>query len=414
MAADDGSGTQISSITSLGLELPPSCVEFSPLDPTYFLVGTYYLQQDGGSADAARDPGKRQNRSGSIVVFQIVEESLVRIQTVLQPSAILDLHFQSSGGRLDICGAVSSTASLAIFSFSPSSWPSSPLRLLNIARVPAISEDVLFLSFCWLPFAPDQVALTTSTGHVYLVKLGANFGDGANSSKPILTHSLETWCVAVSPVPQLAADSAANDAGAGTFNLFSGGDDSALYYTTCRMISGSQEGAGTDLAVQCLFPAVKMGGHEAGVTAVLPLPLRRESPDLVITGSYDDHIRLFSIEPLHRTGGIRKTRKLAEENLGGGVWRLKLVKATAQDLTSTDGWKILILASCMHAGVRVVELIETPAGDHHFRVLGRFEEHQSMNYGSDMQPGRQGSSIRCVSTSFYDKLLCLWDLNLGS
>jgi diphthamide biosynthesis protein 7 len=42
-------------------------------------------------------------------------------------------------------------------------------------------------------------------------------------------------------------------------------------------------------------------------------------------------------------------------------------------------------------------------------VLGKFEEHKSMNYGSDSQPGVDGKGRRTViSTSFYDRLLCLW------
>jgi hypothetical protein len=34
-------------------------------------------------------------------------------------------------------------------------------------------------------------------------------------------------------------------------------------------------------------------GHNAGVTAILPLP----GTELVVTGSYDEHIRLFGEDP---------------------------------------------------------------------------------------------------------------------
>ena len=54
--------------------------------------------------------------------------------------------------------------------------------------------------------------------------------------------------------------------------------------------------------------------HQAGVTAILPL-----NPDLAVTGSYDDHIRLVSLA----SDSIR--RVLVEHNLGGGVWRLKVL-----------------------------------------------------------------------------------------
>jgi len=76
-----------------------------------------------------------------------------------------------------------------------------------------------------------------------------------------------------------------------------------------------------------------------------------------------------------------------------------------------------LLASCMHAGSRIVRL-ESPgssaegfSGEWAFSVLAKFEEHKSMNYGSDVQPvqrGQEGGQRTIVSTSFYDKLMCVW------
>jgi diphthamide biosynthesis protein 7 len=72
-----------------------------------------------------------------------------------------------------------------------------------------------------------------------------------------------------------------------------------------------------------------------------------------------------------------------------------------------------LLASCMHAGSRIVQL--SRAGDEwEFAVLAKFEEHKSMNYGSDVQPliagaeGEHRAKSVVVSTSFYDKLMCVW------
>jgi diphthine methyl ester acylhydrolase len=65
----------------------------------------------------------------------------------------------------------------------------------------------------------------------------------------------------------------------------------------------------------------------------------------------------------------------------------------------------------MHAGTRVVRLSCNQDGVWRFEVLATFEEHKSMNYGSDVQPG--DSHVKTiVSTSFYDKLLCLWKVDL--
>jgi len=66
----------------------------------------------------------------------------------------------------------------------------------------------------------------------------------------------------------------------------------------------------------------------------------------------------------------------------------------------------------MHAGTRILQLHRDENEDWSFEVLGRFEEHQSMNYGSDVQPGK-GTMKSIVSTSFYDKLLCLWHFDIG-
>jgi hypothetical protein len=75
-----------------------------------------------------------------------------------------------------------------------------------------------------------------------------------------------------------------------------------------------------------------------------------------------------------------------------------------------------LLASCMHAGSRIVRLewlgnSAEGSGEWTFRVLAKFEEHKSMNYGSDVQPvqrGQEGGQRTIVSTSFYDKLMCVW------
>jgi diphthamide biosynthesis protein 7 len=71
----------------------------------------------------------------------------------------------------------------------------------------------------------------------------------------------------------------------------------------------------------------------------------------------------------------------------------------------------------MHAGTRILRLRQEGGeeGEWQFEVLARFEEHKSMNYGSDVQTlimeGKE-SKMKIVSTSFYDKLLCVWDVEV--
>jgi diphthamide biosynthesis protein 7 len=70
---------------------------------------------------------------------------------------------------------------------------------------------------------------------------------------------------------------------------------------------------------------------------------------------------------------------------------------------------ILLLVSCMHAGSRVVRLSKSATKEWGFEVLAKFEEHKSMNYGSDCQPDLNDEGQRTfITTSFYDRMLCLW------
>lgn len=65
------------------LELPPSCLEFSPRYPDYFVVGTYNLQKEDDLDDAEDaetevkdEPKKAQSRDGSLLLFKIQEGHL--------------------------------------------------------------------------------------------------------------------------------------------------------------------------------------------------------------------------------------------------------------------------------------------------------------------------------------------------
>ena len=61
----------ISSTRNLVLDLPPSCIEFSPLSPHYFVVGTYYLEAESG---ASHKPA--QDRRGSLILFNLTDKAL--------------------------------------------------------------------------------------------------------------------------------------------------------------------------------------------------------------------------------------------------------------------------------------------------------------------------------------------------
>lgn len=287
---------------------------------------------------------------------------------------------------------------------------SNPLTHLKTYRLPSAGEDVLFTSFCWHP-AFHRVALTTSTGKIHVVLL-RDSGVLETESDAEITHTAEAWTVAIAPpigVP--------GQVDYKTFALYSGGDDSHLRKAFFIFNRGDRRLFGGDEVnlwapteeedeAQLEWATPKPVGHTAGVTAILPLNYAlADGSRVVVTGSYDDYLRVFAI---HDAIDVPfRPRLLVEQNLSGGVWRLKLV---SERIDNNGTQRFRILASCMHAGARIVDVEVESDGTSHVKVLARFEEHKSMNYGSDFRVPKDGDQgLLCVSTSFYDKLLCLWE-----
>jgi diphthamide biosynthesis protein 7 len=297
------------------------------------------------------------------------------------PSAILDIHFAPLHFPPSLFAVATSTGSISLYHLTDEygngldtrkliqSATSVP-RLSHIKTCQFFSEDVLITAFSWHPLHPS-VGVTLSSGEVCIAIVDVYPQTTFPPSDLIRAHDLEAWTLAFVP-----------DAS----GVFSGGDDSVLGFA--ELPTGAEEPR--------LMPWLDRKIHGAGVTAILPLQVTEEGV-LVLTGSYDDHIRL-----VHASATGRR-RVLAEGNLGGGVWRLKR-------LDSEPGVNdVLLLVSCMHAGARIVKLHRDESREWQFEVLAKFEEHKSMNYGSDSQPTLNEQGQRTfITTSFYDRLLCLW------
>lgn len=279
-------------------------------------------------------------------------------------------------------------------------------RLVNSAAEPSLESvsqlrvfepTILVLSFTCvpLPYPTDysRIAVSLSNGDVAIIAFAVNL-----QSHQILwqsnVHPLEVWTVAYSP--QTREDLPCF--------LYSGGDDSAL---CIRRLVRHDAGLSYDPVAR------DSKSHGAGVTTILPLPIAGNTDgDLLLTGSYDEYLRVYD------TGN--RPHVVAEKKLGGGVWKLKLMsfpeprKASADGMARSAEVSITVLASCMHAGVRVLRVTRDAEGRWSIEVLATFEEHESMNYASDVQPslktadGEDTDGFICVSTSFYDRRLCVW------
>ena len=78
----------ITPVCTTALDLPPSCVEFSPEARDYFVVGTYNLEKEDNVKAKEEEDGavdeetanttskKRQSRNGSLILLKILEDKL--------------------------------------------------------------------------------------------------------------------------------------------------------------------------------------------------------------------------------------------------------------------------------------------------------------------------------------------------
>lgn len=427
--------------------------------------------------------------------------TIVRTKVVTRPTdyAVLDVqwspHSHRHGGE-EILAVATSTGRIELFQFTVGSKNgSTQVDFVRKSAIAVAEESLLVLSLAWHPELEDVIGVTLSDGSVRLCRVrdGQEWKHSNVEMRQtaVHRHDLEAWTLAFTR----------QASGTETIDVLSGGDDAVLKFSSIStLLTQSQSPNSDDMEeVEAAFAWQDRRIHQAGVTAILPLTY-----DLVVTGSYDDHIRLLSCPKV----GRRKV--LAEANLGGGVWRLKDItssgtqkgddesgsrryvfvfhlhsfSARSTAASTTTGCPLLphepspsrtrsfpneartrisippghrqcqisniptsavtpadishlsptpppahtILASCMHAGARIVRLCkgggadgDSDAGEWRIEVLWTFEEHASMNYGGDVQPvvdgeadGVEGERRIVVSTSFYDRLVCMWKVEVPS
>ena len=413
------------SILNRILSLPPSCIEVSPLDPHIFLIGTYLLRPEASKAETGSSKpdliSTAENlRSGSLILGStcktnvqvafshstpqspadpaakrehiqgsgsVGDLSFAPFRTYPTPYAVLDLHF--SPHKPSIFAVATSTGSVEFFLLDQMKGG----HVISLKSVQIADPTVLVLSLAWKPSSTTSsiIAVSLSTGQIAIF----DHESLATTLRTVQAHTLEVWTVSWSIPPRTT----------GAAILYSGGDDSALCRHSedlkCEYIQIDEESS-DEIPYEPLSRDKKT--HGAGVTAIISCSTSGSNEqELLLTGSYDEYIRV--LEPA-LTG--RRSKVLAEKRLGGGVWRLKLLSKV--DSTEGYGTKMRVLASCMHAGARVLEISQSIEGIWSIDILLRFEEHQSMNYGSDGSAlDKDERNLIFLSTSFYDKKLCAWN-----
>ncbi|KHJ32331.1 hypothetical protein EV44_g1906 [Erysiphe necator] len=423
--------TNITILKSNILELPPSCIEFAPkvVDEgvEYLVVGTYHLHNEKTENLAHSLGPNQQSREGSLILFKISNKELTLIRTIPYPSAILDLHFYNGHNTLAVA---SSTGTISIFHLVKRA---EILDLQLVATHQVAHKDILVLSLAWYPYTnalqtgfPRLLFYSLSNGHVLAAGLSGDFKSFSilNNGTPLIIHDDNAWtCTAASKI------------------LLSGGDDSMLrmarfdlhtphdaeneFEFETILIDGSKIDPKDRSVTQSYLE-----GHNAGVTAIifLPSPSTFNDDSFILTGSYDDHVRIFK-----STAGLwpkmSGVRKLTELLVGGGVWRLKLMEAyPLSSETDDQAWEYIVLASCMFAGAQILKIKGSYHGSWSIQVGAEMKIHQSMCYSCDAQPQRFSSEEEqrdlssegpaktwtVASSSFYDKLLVLWEWQDGS
>jgi len=308
------------------------------------------------------------------------------------------LHF--SPHEPEVLAVATSTGAIEIFHLRIDQGA----HLERFKTIQIFESTVLVLSFAWhpLPQALTTFAVSLSDGNLALV----DYGRPTALIKRLEAHSLEAWTVVWSP------ESPTGDS-KDSFSLYSGGDDSGLCtFSALQLPVAKEENEDADGVPdsEAWSSAFDSKIHGAGVTAILPLCNRTNNrmQNALLTGSYDEYVRIL-VEGLNG-----RWRSTAEMRLGGGVWRLKMISSGT--VLAPDGRAegvYHVLASCMHTGARILQIRVRDSGDSSIKVLAKFEEHESMNYGSDATFAREGDEMHSrnllvVSTSFYDRKLCLW------
>ncbi|KAF2857957.1 WD40 repeat-like protein [Piedraia hortae CBS 480.64] len=355
---------EVGSVRTMILHAQPSCITFLPNAPKYFVIGTYALdnfQEDQNSSDHEEQHDSPQTRSGTILFYQLgpkMQEATL-LSWLPTDSGILNFQFSPQQPR-NLLAAATSNGKIVYYTVDPTTG-----NQISRQNEHSIADpSTLVLDLAWHP-SGNMLAVGTSDGRVILCDTITveDVGVEVTHQRDIGMHdySLQVWCVVF-----------------WGSSVLSGGDDSALVASSPSQDDGETKQCWKDTKI-----------HGAGVTAILPL-----TDDLIVTGSFDDTIRLVNVP---QTGTGRR-KVLTEQKLGGGVWRLAPLYSNVKE------WRILV--SCMHAGAQIVRLFENQDG-WRFEVLMRCTKHKSMNYASASQP--KSDDVTVASTSFYDRTLCLWN-----
>ena len=237
------------------------------------------------------------------------------------PYAVLDLRFTRF--RNGIFAIATSKGQVCLWTISMAG--TGPIEHLWTYQIFPDSSITLSLAWSPLPSKSNAIAASSSDGRIAIFE---SKHEPPAISVETAAHSLEAWTLAWTTKGEYDLRP----------ELYSGGDDSALcrHELLVRPVSESLNDGNQPFTHEYEFQASLRDtkSHMAGVTAILPLEPIFRGEQLLLTGSYDEYVRLLL--PIK---GSPRPKLIAEQRLGGGVWSLKKLDHEAPD----DDWGMQFL-----------------------------------------------------------------------
>ncbi|XP_034490011.1 diphthine methyltransferase [Drosophila innubila] len=370
---------KLTTLHSEDTEYSADSVEWCTSDETYdgyFACGTYQLVESESESEEAEAPKANRPRKGRVYLYAFDRHNgdLERLQSV-ETAAILDMKWLPawSCDSGPLLATVNAVGQVEIYELLHSERQLQKRTTFDLGTKTDSGVPALALALdCQRSADGDCDAalllVSDSLGNIHRLQYTVQ-GD-LQTLSTWHAHGFEAWTCAFDRWS--------------TQCVYSGGDDCLLHAYDLRSGTTKQERIWTNRA------------HGAGVTCLLSHPQHEHQ---LLTGSYDEQLRLFDTRSMKRT--------LAELNLNGGIWRLKPHPQRSD----------LILAACMYTNFSIVDLNNSSDSNVALTLLQTYDEHSSICYGADWAPniekldvseeGAMSSKLHMATCSFYDHKLCV-------